>query len=352
MTCDLVSVIIPVRNAIRTIEACLSSATRATVRGSPPEIVVIEDGSVDGTAEFVASFAKRAPGGCVRMMRGSGRGIASALNAGIASTSSRYIARLDADDEIHPERLERQLIVMEGNPNCGALGTRALIGESWDSAYRVHEHPTESLSLRLALLLSNPFVHPSMMIRRDTFTDVGGYSEHLADGPEDYELWSRISRKWELGNLSECYTLYRETKGSLSRARGKLRRILQKSAKISEENIRYISQTDSLSREHEALVATYYGLAKRNDVLRLSEACALVDKLALRIGGDRKNWSYEYRQVYGRMRNKFKVSCLLGRVSPVVLEMIRACKQQVERNTKLLSLAPMRSFMRTTTSRR
>jgi glycosyltransferase involved in cell wall biosynthesis len=330
MTCDLVSVIIPARNAIKTIEGCLSSATRAMIRGKSPEIVVVDDGSDDGTAEFVASFAKRSSGGCVRMLRASGRGIASALNDGIAATAAPYIARLDADDEIHPRRLEEQLVFMAKNPECGALGTRALIGQSWESARRSHDHPTEVPSLRFALNLNNPFVHSSMLIRRKCLDDVGVYNDEFVLA-EDYELWSRIARRWDVANLPSLYTLYRETHASASRAKANAVTLINLNVAISENNLKHTLGVPVLSAEHKRLVASFYGISKRDNTLLPTHAARLLFEVAAKIAGAPQGWSTEFTFVYMRTLRKLKLSCRIGRLSPHVLGLLRIVKQRGDR---------------------
>jgi glycosyltransferase involved in cell wall biosynthesis len=324
---SVVSVLIPARNAISTIEGCLSSALSGKIEGESPEIVVVDDWSDDGTAEFVTSFAKRAS--CVRLVRASGRGISSALNTGIAETTTPYIARLDADDEMHPLRLEKQLAFIKDRPRCGALGTSALIGQSWNTARRVHDHPTENMSLRLALLFSNPFVHPSMLIRRECLKDVGGYKENLYV-MQDYELWSRMSRKWELANLSDRYTLYRETPGSLSRTKAYSHEVATETLSIAAANIQFALGVSELCRHYERLPASFYGAAKRKDVVWPEHACVLLYDLATRIAGPRANWSKEFQRVFAGMRQKLWLSCLIGRMSPALLAILRICRQRAE----------------------
>src|SRR5689334_11448209 len=108
----VVSVVVPAHNAERTLEETLRSAMAQTV--SAIEIVVVDDGSEDGTREIVARLA--ALDGRIRLVRSANAGVASARNLGIRHARGRFVAPLDADDIWHPAKLEKQLAVFEQDP--------------------------------------------------------------------------------------------------------------------------------------------------------------------------------------------------------------------------------------------
>jgi len=83
---------------------------------------------------------------------------------------------------------------------------------------RFHRHPVDELNLRYQLLFNNPFVHSSVLLRRSALLQVGGYTtDPDRQPPEDYELWSRLSRIGSMANIGEVLMTYREIPGSMSR---------------------------------------------------------------------------------------------------------------------------------------
>jgi hypothetical protein len=101
---------------------------------------------------------------------------------------------------------------------------------------RAHDHPSDNAALQFELLFDNPFVHSSMLLRKSALDAVGPYTTDPArQPPEDYELWSRIARRYKVANLPERLTIYREVPNSLSRERSTL--YVDKVVTISAENL-------------------------------------------------------------------------------------------------------------------
>jgi glycosyltransferase involved in cell wall biosynthesis len=109
-----VSVVVPARNVARYIGEALRSILAQTLR--PAEVIVVDDGSDDGTADVARSFG---PAVCV--LANDGRGVAAALNRGVRESRSEFIAHFDADDVMRPNKLARQMAVM-GSPRAEGLG--------------------------------------------------------------------------------------------------------------------------------------------------------------------------------------------------------------------------------------
>jgi hypothetical protein len=111
-----------------------------------------------------------------------------------------------------------QVKYMESNPDCILLGTAAEIWVGGKKSDRNHDHPTDHDTLAFDLLFNNPFVHSSVMMRRDAVLRIGGYStDPSRQPPEDYELWSRMAREGKVANLPERLLVYREVPSSMSR---------------------------------------------------------------------------------------------------------------------------------------
>ena len=98
----IVSVLLPVRDAEPFLAACIASLERQTLRAF--EVVAVDDGSIDGSADMLEGWATRDPR--VRLLRRQAAGLITALNAGLERCSAPFLARMDADDVSHPRRLE------------------------------------------------------------------------------------------------------------------------------------------------------------------------------------------------------------------------------------------------------
>lgn len=186
-----VSIILPVRDGAATLGRALRSIAAQTV--GDWEAVVVDDGSTDGTAALLDGAAKPEPR--IRVLHQPARGIVAALNAGIQEARAPIIARLDADDEMHPERLALQLDRLRREPGLGLVGCLVEFGGDRvrHAGYALHVDWLNSLvtpeQIRLNRFVESPLAHPSVMFRRELIDRFGGYRDGAF--PEDYELWLR-----------------------------------------------------------------------------------------------------------------------------------------------------------------
>lgn len=227
-----ISVVLPVYNGLPYLRAAVESVLTQSFRDF--ELIVINDGSSDGSAELLAAFDDPR----LRLSHQENRGLAATLNIGIAQARGHYIARQDQDDICLPGRFEKQVTFLDSHPHVGLLGTAAEIWVASERTARTLCHPAESDALRFGLLFNNYFVHSSVMLRRAVFDSVGGYAEDSArQPPEDYELWSRVARQFEVANLPDTLLAYREVPNSMSRTGN--RPFLRNLVRISAENIAF-----------------------------------------------------------------------------------------------------------------
>jgi hypothetical protein len=225
-----VSVVLSVKNGGRDLPQALGAILSQSF--SDFELIVINNGSTDGTGTYLDGVAD--PRVCV--FHQSDAGFAAALNRGISLARGRYIARQDHDDLADPSRIAKQVAFLDTHPEHGLVGTRAEIWVGDAPSGRSHDHPTEDDILRFDLLLNNPFVHSSVMMRKAALDHVGSYTTDPArQPPEDYELWSRIARHYRVANLAERLTVYREVPSSMSRAGAQP--FLERLVTISSENL-------------------------------------------------------------------------------------------------------------------
>jgi len=233
----MVSVILPTYNGRTYVGAAIQSILAQSFANY--EFIIIDDGSRDGTPDVIREYSDPR----VQLTVQENRGLAATLNCGIEMARGRYVARLDQDDWSLPQRLERQVAYMEEHPQCGLLGTWAEIWQGDQPTGRVHSHPADSTELKAELLLNNPFVHSSAMLRRAVIEDIGTYTTDMSrQPPEDFELWSRIARKYDVANIPEVLHVYREVQGSMSRAAPSP--FIEHLVTICAENVAWASRTN------------------------------------------------------------------------------------------------------------
>jgi len=207
----MVSVVMAVKNGEERISQSIKSLLDQSFADF--ELIIINDGSIDRTLEIIHSFQDPR----IHVYSQINRGVAIAANRGMALARGKYIARQDHDDLSMPERLEKQVKFLEANSNIYLLGTAAEIWSKSGNSFRTHDHPVEPKILALEILFDNPFVHSSIMFRRNLLKEVGYYSPSQKITPlDDYDFISRCSLKFKVANLSERLVKYYESSGSLT----------------------------------------------------------------------------------------------------------------------------------------
>jgi glycosyltransferase involved in cell wall biosynthesis len=212
MPLPAVSVVLPVYNCPRYVGEAIESILAQSFADF--ELIMIDDGSTDETPSVLRRYSDPR----IRLVRQENRGLAATLNRGIELAKGRYIARQDQDDISYPERFAKQAAYLDRHPSCALVGTWADIWRENASTGRQHRHASDNATLQYELLLNNPFVHSSVMIRKAALDAVGSYTtDAKRQPPEDFELWSRLARRHEVANIPEVLHVYREVSGSMSR---------------------------------------------------------------------------------------------------------------------------------------
>jgi len=213
-----VSVLLPARDAARTVRAAAVSILRQTERDL--SLVCVDDGSTDGTGEVLARLAERDRR--VRILKGSGEGIAGALNRALAASDSGFVARMDADDVSHPERIGLQLDALRDAPALAAVGSRVRLFPRREVREGMRRYVawlnglTTPELVERDLLVEAPLVHPATALRREALVGVGGWRE--GPFPEDYDLWLRlVEAGGRLANHPRSLLGWRESAGRLTR---------------------------------------------------------------------------------------------------------------------------------------
>ena len=197
--CPSVSVIIPVHNGMTTLARAIDSALAQTYSDGI-EVIVINNGSTDGTAKVIESYADR-----IVALNEPVPGVSRARNIGVAAARGKYIAFLDADDEWMPEKLVRVVELLEADPQC-TLAYHDGFETDIDglvvrrSMYPAGHTGAPSLDDLISYSYSGlPILFDSVVVRREIFDRVGGFNEKL-ESAED--VWFQINVR-ELGHF--CY---------------------------------------------------------------------------------------------------------------------------------------------------
>lgn len=178
----------PVRNARETVAAAIESVVVQSF--TDWELVVVDDGSQDGTTELLRQIAANETR--MVLIEQEPKGIAEALNRGFTLCRGEFIARMDADDVMSERRLELQSEFLATNRDFGLVSCRLRFGGS-EAGYAAHVDWINSLmnadQMSLRRFVEAPVAHPSVMFRRELIETHGGYRD--GPFPEDYELWLR-----------------------------------------------------------------------------------------------------------------------------------------------------------------
>jgi glycosyltransferase involved in cell wall biosynthesis len=213
-----VSIVLPFRDEAAYLPECLASIRAQTLAAW--ELLAIDDGSDDGSAELVQSLA--AQDARVRLLRPGRVGLVAALNLGIAEARAPLIARMDADDLMHPDRLRAQHEYLHDRPDVALAATQVELfpPDEVQGGYleyvRWQNSVLEPEQVAREIYVESPFAHPSVMARTEVLRAAGGY----ADGPfpEDYELWLRLhAAGHRMGKVPRVLLRWRERSGRTSR---------------------------------------------------------------------------------------------------------------------------------------
>ena len=196
-----VSVLMAVYNGQDYLRQALDSVLSQTFAAW--ELIVVDDGSADATPAILADYAEREPR--LRVVAQANSGQTRALNVGLGLARGEYIARLDADDVMRPQRLARQVVYMDAHPEVVLLGTAAELIDERGQPFCTYTLPTGDTRLRHLLIQDNPFVHPSVIMQSSAIGVVRGYNERVQIC-QDYDLWIRLAQVGRLQNLLEPLT--------------------------------------------------------------------------------------------------------------------------------------------------
>jgi glycosyltransferase involved in cell wall biosynthesis len=200
-----VSAIIPTYNRKRYVQLAIDSALTQTYPNL--EVIVVDDGSTDGTEAALAGYAEK-----IRYIKQENQGESVARNVGIYASQGEYIALLDSDDLWKPDKVERQLEFLQNNPDIGLVSCHVgVINEHGTVVTGGPVHP-EQKSDRVSLenlVLDSPVHASTILLHRQSLDDVGVFDTTIRYG-EDWDLCLRLASKYQIGFiLGEPLTMLR-----------------------------------------------------------------------------------------------------------------------------------------------
>jgi glycosyltransferase involved in cell wall biosynthesis len=228
----VISVLVPAYNAAPFLREAIASILGQTERAF--EIVLIDDGSTDATAEIARELC--AADSRIRYFSHENRGIVATLNRGLELCRGEFIARMDADDVSRGDRLEKQLELLRKHPEVVICGSDAL---RFGQAKGRIRKPRSDRACRAWLLLDPPFVHPGVMFRRSV-VDAGLRYRPAVEFAEDYDFWCQVAALGAMRNIPQPLLFYRFHAGQITstrRARQQCGHVATATAQLAQSGI-------------------------------------------------------------------------------------------------------------------
>ncbi len=258
----LISVIMSVYNGDKYLHEAIDSILNQTFKDF--EFIIINDGSTDKSLKIIHSYNDDR----IVLINQENAGLANALNNGIAISKSNFIARMDADDIAYPERIQKQHEFLTNNIDYVIVGSNAKIIDINGCIVRHSNIPIKNEEMK-GKLPETPFIHPSVMFRKDSFYEAGQYPEYMLKA-QDYVLFNRMAKLGKFANIAENLMEYRIVPTANSVRDGRISKrfydILSKAIKynkISDEDFIYLKTLTSNRNSKERLANYHLYLAKK-----------------------------------------------------------------------------------------
>lgn len=205
------SVIMSVYNGERYLKEAIESILNQTFKNF--EFIIIDDGSTDKSPQILDKYAKKDKR--IKLIHQKNIGLTKSLNKALKLAQGKYIARIDADDIAYKSRFKKQIRFLEKHPKIGLVGNYVdVIDEKGKNIGRLI-YPTNDKDIRKVLIKKNPFCHSTIMFRKEVAEKVGGYNKDFS-AAQDYDFWMRISKHYQIANLSEVLGAWRLRKKAIT----------------------------------------------------------------------------------------------------------------------------------------
>lgn len=198
-----VTVLMPVYNGEKYLRQAIDSILNQTFTDF--EFLIINDGSTDASESIIRSYHDSRI--CLVNNTENVKLIAT-LNKGLGLARGTYIARMDCDDISVPQRLEKQVLFMDGHQEVGVCGGWIQVFAKDNNSY-VQKYPADSAEIKALLFFYSSFAHPSVLLRKDVLIKHKLLYNHDFVSAEDYELWLTAGRYTQFANIQEVLLHYR-----------------------------------------------------------------------------------------------------------------------------------------------
>lgn len=215
---DTVAILMPFYNAAKTLSETLDSIQDQTLADF--ELIAVDDGSSDDSVEFVRERMRH--DSRITLLQPGRQGVVGAMNSALAYCKRPLVARMDADDIMHPQRLALQSDFLRAHTDIALVGSRVrlfpeqLVQGGFSEYIRWQNACLSPETIAHNIYVELPIAHPSIMFRRNVIMAAGGYRD--GDFPEDYELLLRLNQRgYRMAKLPEILLDWRESAGRLTR---------------------------------------------------------------------------------------------------------------------------------------
>lgn len=261
MTSDVISVLIPVKNGQKYVHEAVTSVLNSDY--SDLEVLVIDDGSNDNTADIVRKIAEL--DNRVRLCKNPSNGVSEALNYAISIAAGRYLARMDADDISNPSRFKKQVDFLKKNPSVALVGGQI---KYFGEKIGVSKYPLADQQCKAFLFFSPCSAHPTYMFDRTRFDSADLLYCAGDNMAQDFEFLCRNASKYVYANLPDVVLNYRmHAEQVTNKSVARMKRVL--------EFLPSYWNSLGISVEKEGLAYILYPFSK-NNVVNPSVANALL----------------------------------------------------------------------------
>jgi len=279
----MISVVIPCYNAEDDVGSALESVLRQTRDGYIHEIIVVDDGSTDSSAEVIRRWAKQDER--IQYLYQENAGPSVARNTGVSASSQEYVAFLDADDCWLERKIEVQGQFLREHPQVGLVYTDAYRQSLNGERRRVranHLGCRKEDNLERLFARGGPILTPTVVMKAKCFYELGGFDPDLPKG-QDSDLWLRTAAEYPVHHLSEPLVLVKTRRGSVaSNAEEKVKYLYQ----ITDKLVEKYPRLEKIRDEREAHLEYYLG----NYLLQNGRRCEAAKAFARSVSLDPSYW--------------------------------------------------------------
>lgn len=172
------------------------------------ELIIVDDGSADETSVIVSEYASQEPR--IKYIQNERNlGISRSRNIALNASSGQYVAVLDSDDAwADNDKLKKQIGFLDNNNGYVLAGGDVIFIDETGKKLKTVRNPKSDKAIRQHILLRNPFIHSTIIMRRNSAQQCGGYDENISVG-EDYDLWLKLGRVGKMHNFPDIFAKYR-----------------------------------------------------------------------------------------------------------------------------------------------